>query len=195
MVANVLQSEAWFGRISIRTSRSDHGAAAVSHLFAHGELPDLMMLGAHNVLIPNPRDFAAFVQELAQHRFTFFAGVNTLFNALLHTPGFDSLDFSGLRVTLGGGMAVQEAVAERWKEVTGKVLTQAWGLTETSPAACINRPGDEFNGSIGLPIPSTISPFATTPAMTCRRDSPARSASKARRSCAGTGIAPMRPKR
>ena len=70
--------------------------------------------------------------------------------------GFDSLDFSGLRVSLGGGMAVQQAVAERWKEVTGNVLTQAWGLTETSPAACINRPGDDFNGSIGLPISSTI---------------------------------------
>ena len=81
--------------------------------------------------------------------------MNTLFNALLHTPGFEKLDFSHLRLTLGGGMAVQEAVAKRWKEVTGKVLTQAWGLTETSPAACINLPGEDFNGSIGLPIPST----------------------------------------
>jgi long-chain acyl-CoA synthetase len=81
--------------------------------------------------------------------------VNTLFNALLHTPGFDKVDFSELKVTLGGGMAVQEAVAKRWKEVTGKILTQAWGLTETSPAACINKPGVDFNGSIGLPIPST----------------------------------------
>jgi long-chain acyl-CoA synthetase len=107
-------------------------------------------------MIPNPRDFGSFVRELAKHRFSFFAGVNTLFNALLHTPGFDRLDFSGLRVSLGGGMAVQKAVAERWKEVTGNVLTQAWGLTETSPAACINRPGDDFNGSIGLPISSTV---------------------------------------
>ena len=79
----------------------------------------------------------------------FISGVNTLFNALLHTPGFDKLDFSALQVTLGGGMAVQEAVAKRWKEVTGKVLTQAWGLTETSPAACINLPNEDFNGSIG----------------------------------------------
>ena len=115
-----------------------------------------MKLGGHNLLIANPRDFPGFVAELAKHRFTFFSGVNTLFNALLHTPGFDSLDFSALRVSLGGGMAVQAAVAERWKAVTGNVLTQAWGLTETSPAACINRPGDDFNGSIGLPIPSTI---------------------------------------
>jgi long-chain acyl-CoA synthetase len=81
--------------------------------------------------------------------------VNTLFNALLNTPGFDRVDFSRLFVTLGGGMAVQATVAERWKKVTGKPLTQAWGLTETSPAVCINPVDAEFNGSIGLPIPST----------------------------------------
>ncbi len=92
---------------------------------------------------------------MRKYPFAFFAGVNTLFNALLHTPGFDKVDFSHLRCTLGGGMAVQGAVAERWKKATGNVLTQAWGLTETSPAACINRPGDDFNGSIGLPISST----------------------------------------
>jgi long-chain acyl-CoA synthetase len=81
--------------------------------------------------------------------------VNTLFNALLNTPGFDRLDFSSLGITLGGGMAVQAVVAARWKKVTGCILTQAWGLTETSPAACINPCGLDFNGSIGLPIPST----------------------------------------
>jgi long-chain acyl-CoA synthetase len=83
--------------------------------------------------------------------------VNTLFNALLNTPGFDRLDFSALKVSLGGGMAVQRAVAERWKQVTGNTLTQAWGLTETSPGACINPlDAPEFNGSIGLPISSTV---------------------------------------
>jgi long-chain acyl-CoA synthetase len=84
--------------------------------------------------------------------------VNTLFNALLHTPGFDKLDFSGLRLSLGGGMAVQRAVAERWKQVTGHPLVEAYGLTETSPGACINpvSPDFEFNGTAGLPIPSTI---------------------------------------
>jgi long-chain acyl-CoA synthetase len=97
------------------------------------------------------------VKELGKYRFTFFAGVNTLFNALLNTPGFDRLDFSALKVSLGGGMAVQRAVAERWKQVTGCTLTQAWGLTETSPGACINPlDAPDFNGSIGLPIPSTI---------------------------------------
>ena len=112
-------------------------------------------LGAKNVLITNPRDFPGFVAELRKHKFFFISGVNTLFNALLHTPGFESLDFSALRITLGGGMAVQAVVAARWKKVTGNVLTQAWGLTETSPAACINPMGLDFNGSIGLPIPST----------------------------------------
>jgi long-chain acyl-CoA synthetase len=158
LVANVLQAEAW-----IRPSlRPDEPLVAITalplyHIFAlTANSLTMIKLGAHNILIPNPRDFAGFVKELGRYRFSFFAGVNTLFNALLHTKGFDSLDFSGLRVSLGGGMAVQKAVAERWKEVTGNVLTQAWGLTETSPAACINRPGDDFNNSIGLPISSTI---------------------------------------
>jgi long-chain acyl-CoA synthetase len=158
LVANVLQAEAW-----IRPNlRSDEPLVAVTalplyHIFSlTANFATMMKLGGQNLLIANPRDFAGFVKELSQHRFTFFSGVNTLFNALLHTPGFDQLDFSPLKVSLGGGMAVQRAVAERWKEVTGNVLTQAWGLTETSPAACINRPGDDFNGSIGLPISSTI---------------------------------------
>ena len=158
LVANVLQSEAWIRpELKLDESLVAITALPLYHIFAlTANSLTMIKLGAHNILIPNPRDFAAFVKELARYRFSFFAGVNTLFNALLHTKGFDSLDFSGLRVSLGGGMAVQQAVAERWKAVTGNVLTQAWGLTETSPAACINRPGDDFNGSIGLPIPSTI---------------------------------------
>jgi long-chain acyl-CoA synthetase len=116
-----------------------------------------MKTGGRNLLIANPRDFPGVVRELAEQGFTFFSGVNTLFNALLNTPGFDQVDFSALKVSLGGGMAVQRAVAERWKQVTGNTLTQAWGLTETSPAACINRfDAPEFNGSIGLPISSTV---------------------------------------
>ena len=160
MVSNVLQSEAWMGP-SLR-SETDHmvliTALPLYHIFSlTANCLLFMKLGAHNVLIANPRDFAGFVKEMSKYRFTFFSGVNTLFNALLHTPGFDQVDFSGLRVSLGGGMAVQRAVAERWKEVTGNTLTQAWGLTETSPAACINRfDAPEFNGSIGLPISSTV---------------------------------------
>jgi long-chain acyl-CoA synthetase len=115
-----------------------------------------MTLGAENILIPNPRDIAGFVKEMGRHRFTAFTGVNTLFNALLNNAEFAKLDFSSLRMTLGGGMAVQQAVAERWKHVTGVPLIEAYGLTETSPAATIN-PLDltDYNGSIGLPLPST----------------------------------------
>jgi long-chain acyl-CoA synthetase len=157
LVANVMQAEAW-----VKPSLQTDTLVAVTalplyHIFSlTANFATMMKLGAHNVLIANPRDFKGFVHELARHRFTFISGVNTLFNALLHTPGFDALDFDGLRFSLGGGMAVQAVVASQWKRVTGNVLTQAWGLTETSPAACINRPGDDFNGSIGLPISSTI---------------------------------------
>jgi long-chain acyl-CoA synthetase len=108
------------------------------------------------MLITNPREFPGFVKTIKQVCFSYISGVNTIFNALLNTPGFERVDFSGLKISLGGGMAVQKAVAEQWKKVTGNVLTQAWGLTETSPAACINPfEIEEFNGSIGLPIPST----------------------------------------
>jgi long-chain acyl-CoA synthetase len=160
MAANVLQSEAWMGP-SLREASGQMvliTALPLYHIFSlTANCLLFMRLGAHNILIANPRDFAGFVSEMAKHRFTFFSGVNTLFNALLHTPGFDQVDFSALKVSLGGGMAVQKAVAEHWKQVTGNTLTQAWGLTETSPAACINRfDAPEFTGSIGLPISSTI---------------------------------------
>jgi long-chain acyl-CoA synthetase len=157
MVANVLQASAWI-MPSLHAERAGTVITALPlyHIFsltANGLL--FLRLGALNVLITNPRDFPGFVAELKKFKFQFISGVNTLFNALLHTPGFESVDFSALRVTLGGGMAVQGVVAARWKKVTGNVLTQAWGLTETSPAACINPIGLDFNGSIGLPIPST----------------------------------------
>ncbi|MBI2317331.1 MAG: long-chain-fatty-acid--CoA ligase [Betaproteobacteria bacterium] len=113
-------------------------------------------LGGCNILITNPRDMPGFVKELARHKFTMITGVNTLFNALLNQPDFAKLDFSSLRISLGGGMAVMKPVAERWKQVTGCTLVEAYGLSETSPAATIN-PIDlaAYNGSIGLPIPST----------------------------------------
>jgi long-chain acyl-CoA synthetase len=154
--SNLLQADAWLaGRFS-REPGVLITAIPLYHVFA---LTANCLLFAHlgwkNVLIINARDFQALVKEMRKQPFAFFTGVNTLFNALLHTPGFASIDFSHLQVTLGGGMAVQESVAKRWKEVTGKVLTQAWGLTETSPAATINPTGEEFNGSIGLPIPSS----------------------------------------
>jgi long-chain acyl-CoA synthetase len=115
-----------------------------------------MTLGAENVLITNPRDIPGLVKEMSKHSFTAITGVNTLFNALLNNAEFQKLDFSTLQMTLGGGMAVQKAVADRWEKVTGKPLIEAYGLTETSPAATIN-PLDlpEYNGAIGLPISST----------------------------------------
>ena len=157
MVANVMQAAAWV-KPSLQTDTLIAiTALPLYHIFSlTANFATMMQLGAHNVLVANPRDFNSLVAEFARHRFTFVSGVNTLFNALLHAPGFDRLDFSGLKFSLGGGMAVQAAVAAQWKRVTGNVLTQAWGLTETSPAACINPPGEDFNGSIGLPISSTV---------------------------------------
>ncbi|HTU64467.1 MAG TPA: AMP-binding protein [Steroidobacteraceae bacterium] len=156
MVANVLQALEWIGPSFPRDPATLITALPLYHIFAlTANCLLFVILGWRNVLITNPRDFPAFVKELKKYEFTYISGVNTLFNALLHTPGFDQVNFDALKITLGGGMAVQEAVAKRWKEVTGKILTQAWGLTETSPAATINLPGEDFNGSIGLPISST----------------------------------------
>ena len=116
----------------------------------------ILKLGGLSILITNPRDIPGFVKELGKHRYNMITGVNTLFNALLHHPDFAKLDFSALRISSGGGMAVQKAVADRWKEVTGTVLLEGYGLTETSPVATMN-PFDltDYSGSIGVPIPST----------------------------------------
>ena len=157
MVANLLQSLAWIrpalqaggGRIVITALPLYHIFALTSNCLA------FLPLGARNVLITNPRDFPGFVAELKKYKFNFLSGVNTLFNALLHTPGFESVDFSGLRATFAGGMALQPTVAARWKEVTGGAIAQGWGLTETSPMVTANPIGLPFNGSVGLPVSST----------------------------------------
>ncbi|MEE8528410.1 MAG: AMP-binding protein [Gammaproteobacteria bacterium] len=157
MVANVQQAVAWFGPYLKRGEDIAITALPLYHIFSlTANCLTFMKVGGNNILITNPRDFKGFVKELSEFRFTFISGVNTLFNALLHTEGFSNLDFSGLRLSLGGGMAVQRDVAERWQQMTGDHLVQAYGLTETSPAACIN-PLDkrEFTGSIGVPISST----------------------------------------
>ncbi|MBS0226210.1 MAG: long-chain-fatty-acid--CoA ligase [Proteobacteria bacterium] len=158
LVSNMLQASAWISpNVSEDRQETIITALPLYHIFAltaNGLV--FMELGARNILITNPRDMPGFVKELKKHKFTSFTGVNTLFNGLLNTPGFDQVDFSSLHLSLGGGMAVQRSVAERWKAVTGCTLAEAYGLTETSPAACIN-PLDlpAYNGSIGLPIPST----------------------------------------
>ena len=157
LVANMQQASAWLGTVLQPGQETIITALPLYHIFAltaNGLV--LMKIGGLNHLITNPRDMPGFVKELQKVRFTAITGVNTLFNGLLNTPGFDQLDFSSLKLTLGGGMAVQRAVAEKWKKVTGVTLVEAYGLTETSPAACIN-PLDlkDYNASIGLPIPST----------------------------------------
>jgi long-chain acyl-CoA synthetase len=115
-----------------------------------------MQQGAHNILIPNPRDIPAFVKELQKHPFNVFPGLNTLFNALLNNEDFRKLDFKPLLLTFGGGMAVQRVVAERWKKLTGIVISEGYGLSETAPVATTNRfDADDFTGTIGVPIPST----------------------------------------
>jgi long-chain acyl-CoA synthetase len=116
----------------------------------------LMKIGGLNILITNPRDIPGFVKELGKHKYNIITGVNTLFNAFLNNPEFLKLDFSHLRICVGGAMAVQKAVADRWKQVTGKTLLEGYGLTETSPAATMNPLNLEaYSGSIGLPLPST----------------------------------------
>ena len=158
MVANMLQCKAWMGAAGIGLDAEVViSALPLYHIFAlSANCLVFMALGGTNILITNPRDMPGFVKELSKVPFTVIPGVNTLFNGLLNTPGFAELDFSKLKGALGGGMAVQRAVADHWKEVTGTTLVEAYGLTETSPAACIN-PMDlaEYNGCIGLPISST----------------------------------------
>jgi len=156
LVANVLQSRAWFKQVEIDNT-TYVCALPLYHIFSlTANCLLFTSLGGAGHLIANPRDFKGFVKELRTHPPMFFMGVNTLFNALLNTPGFDSLNFSHLVATVGGGMAVQRAVAERWKQVTGCEVTQGWGLTEASPAGCVNPlVGVGFTGAIGLPLPST----------------------------------------
>ena len=157
MVANMQQSSAWMGENIVMGEEVIITALPLYHIFAlTANCLVFMKFGGKNILITNPRDMPGFVKELGKHKFTAITGVNTLFNGLLNTPGFEDLDFSSLRMTLGGGMAVQRAVAERWKKVTGVPLIEAYGLTETSPAACINPMTlEDYNGAIGLPISST----------------------------------------
>ena len=115
-----------------------------------------MRAGGVNLLIPNPRDMAGFIKELAKYQINSFPAVNTLYNGLLNSPGFDKLDFSKLKTSFGGGMATQKPVAEKWLKVTGCALSEGYGLSETSPTlTCNPADTDKFSGSIGLPVPST----------------------------------------
>ena len=158
IIANLLQARAWLGPVLDPNLREIIiTPLPLYHIFSlTANCLIFMTLGAENVLIPNPRDIPGFIKTLRKVPFTAFTGVNTLFNALVNNPTFRQVPFKSLHLVLGGGMAVQEPVAKKWKEITGVTLVEAYGLTETSPAATIN-PLDlaEYNGSIGLPIPST----------------------------------------
>ncbi len=164
IIANVLQAEAWIQPALKNTKRGPLPeqlvwvcALPLYHIFALTACYLIgMRLGGLNILIPNPRDLPALIKEIRPYRFTLFPAVNTLFNALANNAEFAKLDFSGLRVSLGGGMAVQEAVAKKWLAVTGCPICEAYGLSETSPAATGNPTDtDVFSGTIGLPFPST----------------------------------------
>ena len=157
IIANMLQAKAWIQFLIRDGEEIIITPLPLYHIFSlTANLLIFNSVGALNILITNPRDIPAFVKELSKWKFTAITAVNTLFNALIHNEDFKKLDFSHLKVALGGGMAVQRAVAEKWKEITKVPLIEAYGLTETSPAACINPMTlKEYNGLIGLPIPST----------------------------------------
>jgi long-chain acyl-CoA synthetase len=158
MIANMLQAGAWFGAKIRSGEETIITALPLYHIFALTcNCFIFLRFGGRSILITNPRDMPGFVKELSKIRFTAITGVNTLFNGLLNTPGFDQIDFSGLRMSFGGGMAVQRAVAEKWEKVTGCALIEGYGMTESSPVATINPLVDDahFSGSIGLPVPST----------------------------------------
>lgn len=158
LVANLLQVHAWTKEQLKEGVEVVLTALPLYHIFSLVINCFLFTyLGGKNVLIPNPRDIPHFVTEMKKSKFTCFCGVNTLFNALLHNDKFRTMDHSHMKVVIGGGMAVQKAVADEWQKVTGTVLIQGYGLTETSPVVTINPlDSKEFTGSIGLPIPSTI---------------------------------------
>ena len=154
--SNVMQAYSWIKPVVVEGEEFIITPLPLYHIFALTVSLTFLMIGARNLLIANPRDIPGFVKEWSKYPVSVATGVNTLFNGLLNNADFAKLDFATMKVALGGGMAVQAPVAERWKKVTKSPLLQAYGLTETSPAATINPLHlKDFNGSIGLPISST----------------------------------------
>ncbi|MBS9525092.1 AMP-binding protein [Litoribacter alkaliphilus] len=157
IIANMQQISAWMTPKLKENRETVITALPLYHIFALTvNCLAMLKIGAHNVLITNPRDMPAFIKEMSKHKFSVITGVNTLYNGLLNQEAFRNLDFSSLRVAVGGGMAVQKAVAEKWKKVTGVPIAEGYGLTETSPVATCNPiDGTERIGSIGVPLPNT----------------------------------------
>jgi len=155
ILANMEQTGVWVSASFKEGTEIAIAPLPLYHIFCLTATLSFMKWGSLNVLITNPRDLPALVKELGRWKWSVMTGVNTLFNGLLNTPGFDRLDFSALKAVIGGGAAVQQPVAERWKQVTGRYITEGYGLTEASPVACANPIGTPWNGTIGIPYPST----------------------------------------
>ena len=161
VIANVLQNEAWFGPTLAKMPAGEQPqfvcALPLYHIYALTVCALLgLRVGGMNLLIPNPRDIPGFIKELKSYRINIFPAVNTLYNGLVNNPEFAQLDFSGLLVCPGGGMAVQKAVADKWLSITGTPIVEGYGLSETSPVVTANRCDiSDFTGTIGLPLPST----------------------------------------
>jgi long-chain acyl-CoA synthetase len=156
LVANVLQVAAWIARDLHDGTEKAILPLPLYHVYALTSNLVFMKIGAYVILITNPRDLPAFIKELGKHRFTVIIGVNTLYNALLNAPAFARVATRQIKMANAGGMAVQRAVAEKWKQVTGVPLVESYGLTETSPAAISNTLDiEDWTGTIGVPIPST----------------------------------------
>ena len=156
MLANLQQTGVWISGSFKEGSEIVIAPLPMYHIFCLTSTLSFMQWGSLSVLITNPRDLPALVRELGRWPWSVMSGVNTLFNGLLHTPGFSALDFSSLKVVIGGGAAIQQSVAERWKQVTGRYVTEAYGLTEASPGVSATPLGTPWNGMIGLPLPSTV---------------------------------------
>ena len=155
ILANLEQTGVWISVSFKEGAEIVIAPLPMYHIFCLTSTLSFMKWGSLSVLITNPRDLPALVKEMGQWKFTAMTGVNTLFNGLLNTPGFAQLDFSALKVVVGGGAAVLKPVAERWQQVTGHYLTEAYGLTETSPGACAMPLAAPWDGTVGLPLPST----------------------------------------
>jgi long-chain acyl-CoA synthetase len=155
ILANMEQTGAWISADFKEGTEIAIAPLPLYHIFCLTATLSFIKWGSLNVLVTNPRDLPALVKEMGQWKWSIMTGVNTLFNGLLNTPGFDQLDFSAIKAVIGGGAAVQKPVAERWQQVTGRYITEGYGLTEASPVACANPLATPWNGSIGVPYPST----------------------------------------
>lgn len=155
LLANLEQTSLWISGSFSEGREVVVAPLPMYHIFCLTLTLAFLKWGSLTVLITNPRDLPSFVKELKRWKFSVLTGVNTLFNGLMNTRGFEALDFSALKVVAGGGAAVQKAVAERWQKITGTCLTEAYGLTETSPGVCCTLLGTPWNGTIGLPVAST----------------------------------------